>query len=337
MDQDSAHMVAASKVPMLKPGEFKLWRMRIEQYIQMIDYALWEVIENGDNLCCDRNKQHLILLLMNQVPKLKFFLIEGDENIKFFHGILNTKCFQLAIHGTLLSLEKQADLERNIYNEEIKSVVWECGTSKSPGPDGFTFEHKKFKAMVFKVDFKKAFDSIRWDYLQDILKMFGFGDKWCHWINGCLNSAMRSVLVNGSPTSEFQFHKVGGAMSRIKSWDDVVAKVSSRLYKWKLKTLSIGDRLTLIKSVLTSIPFIPESTLTNPFGRLKHLKSLEEYFFNGVDGSERNGVSTMALTHGMPRWQSVCSLNDPRAKIREPMIEKNEGEGLIGASKRLRA
>ncbi|GKF05998.1 hypothetical protein Tco_0036666 [Tanacetum coccineum] len=50
MDQDSAHMVAASKVPMLKPGEFELWRMRIEQYIQMIDYALWEVIENDATL-----------------------------------------------------------------------------------------------------------------------------------------------------------------------------------------------------------------------------------------------------------------------------------------------
>ncbi|GJS27666.1 ribonuclease H-like domain-containing protein [Tanacetum coccineum] len=41
-------MVAASKVPMLKPCEFDLWRMRIEQYIQMIDYALREVIENGN-------------------------------------------------------------------------------------------------------------------------------------------------------------------------------------------------------------------------------------------------------------------------------------------------
>ncbi|GJY87765.1 ribonuclease H-like domain-containing protein [Tanacetum coccineum] len=50
MDQDSAHMMAASKVPMLKPGEYEIWRMMIEQYIQMIDYALWEVIENGATL-----------------------------------------------------------------------------------------------------------------------------------------------------------------------------------------------------------------------------------------------------------------------------------------------
>ncbi|GJZ38567.1 hypothetical protein Tco_0585130 [Tanacetum coccineum] len=48
MDQDSTHIVAASKVPMLKPGEYELWRMRMEQYIQMIDYSLWEVIENGN-------------------------------------------------------------------------------------------------------------------------------------------------------------------------------------------------------------------------------------------------------------------------------------------------
>ncbi|GJS95151.1 putative reverse transcriptase domain-containing protein [Tanacetum coccineum] len=45
MDQDTSHMVAASKVSMLKPGEYEFWRMRMEQYIQMIDYSLWEVIE----------------------------------------------------------------------------------------------------------------------------------------------------------------------------------------------------------------------------------------------------------------------------------------------------
>ncbi|GJV78305.1 hypothetical protein Tco_1509889 [Tanacetum coccineum] len=33
---------------MLKLGEYELWRMRMEQYIKMIDYYLWEVIENGN-------------------------------------------------------------------------------------------------------------------------------------------------------------------------------------------------------------------------------------------------------------------------------------------------
>nr|GEU31811.1 ribonuclease H-like domain-containing protein [Tanacetum cinerariifolium] len=41
-------MVAASKIPMLKPGEYELWRIRMEQYIQMVNYSLWEVIENGN-------------------------------------------------------------------------------------------------------------------------------------------------------------------------------------------------------------------------------------------------------------------------------------------------
>ncbi|GJS60355.1 hypothetical protein Tco_0655139 [Tanacetum coccineum] len=32
--------------------------------------------------------------------------------------------------------------------------------------------------MIFKVDFEKAYDSVRWDYLDDVLKSFGFGEKW---------------------------------------------------------------------------------------------------------------------------------------------------------------
>ncbi|GKC71490.1 RNA-directed DNA polymerase, eukaryota [Tanacetum coccineum] len=68
----------------------------------------------------------------------------------------------------------------------------------------------KFKynqAMVFKVDFAKAYDSIRWDYLDDVLNSFGFGSKWRSWIRGSLISGKASILVNGSPTSEFQFHR----------------------------------------------------------------------------------------------------------------------------------
>ncbi|GKB54208.1 RNA-directed DNA polymerase, eukaryota, reverse transcriptase zinc-binding domain protein [Tanacetum coccineum] len=62
-------------------------------------------------------------------------------------------------------------------------------------------------SLVFKVDFEKAYDSVRWDYLDDILRKFGFGEKWCEWIQSCLRSSRGSVIVNGSPTEEFQFYK----------------------------------------------------------------------------------------------------------------------------------
>nr|GEV74384.1 transposase, MuDR, MULE transposase domain protein [Tanacetum cinerariifolium] len=58
-------------------------------------------------------------------------------------------------------------------------------------------KYKKVNAMIFKVEFEKAFDSIRWDYLDDVLNSFGFGEKWQSWINSCLSSSMGSVLVNG--------------------------------------------------------------------------------------------------------------------------------------------
>ncbi|GJT17762.1 hypothetical protein Tco_0876468 [Tanacetum coccineum] len=49
MEAGSSTMVTAAKLPVLNLGEFELWKMRIEQYFLMTDYALWEVIVNGDS------------------------------------------------------------------------------------------------------------------------------------------------------------------------------------------------------------------------------------------------------------------------------------------------
>ncbi|GJW53976.1 hypothetical protein Tco_0098061, partial [Tanacetum coccineum] len=45
MDSQSTQTI---KLPILQPGEYDLWKMRIEQYLQCIDYTLWEIIENGN-------------------------------------------------------------------------------------------------------------------------------------------------------------------------------------------------------------------------------------------------------------------------------------------------
>ncbi|GKC07535.1 hypothetical protein Tco_0999145, partial [Tanacetum coccineum] len=38
-----------AKLPILKLGEYEMWVIRIKQYFQVQDYALWEVIENGNS------------------------------------------------------------------------------------------------------------------------------------------------------------------------------------------------------------------------------------------------------------------------------------------------
>ncbi|GKC02170.1 ribonuclease H-like domain-containing protein [Tanacetum coccineum] len=49
MELVSAQVVATTKLPVLNSNEFELWNMRIKQYFLMTDYALWDVIVNGDS------------------------------------------------------------------------------------------------------------------------------------------------------------------------------------------------------------------------------------------------------------------------------------------------
>nr|GEX05119.1 RNA-directed DNA polymerase, eukaryota [Tanacetum cinerariifolium] len=181
--------------------------------------------------------------------------IEGDENSKFFYGIINMKRSQLAIRGVLVqgdwidepykvkneflnhfsnSFARPTDFRSisligcfykiiakilanrlsmvisDLISDVQSAFVSSCQILDGPFILNVLLSWCKFhksKAMIFKVYFKKTFDSVRWDYLDGILSNFGFGTKWKGWIQGCLTSAMGSIIVNGSPTSEFKFHK----------------------------------------------------------------------------------------------------------------------------------
>nr|GEU86015.1 RNA-directed DNA polymerase, eukaryota [Tanacetum cinerariifolium] len=114
---------------------------------------------------------------------------------------------------------------------------------------------EKKQAVIFKVDFAKAYDSVRWDYLLDVLQAFGFGPNWSSLI-GC------AVMKN---PFWYLGVMVGDSMSQKLAWDDTVQKLRSRLSKWKVKTLSIGV----------------------PKGVLKEMEAIRCNFFNGADPAER--------------------------------------------------
>jgi hypothetical protein len=57
---------------------------------------------------------------------------------------------------------------------------------------------KKLPALLLKLDFAKAFDSVCWEYLLELLQCLGFSARWRDWIMLLLSSVSSSILLNGA-------------------------------------------------------------------------------------------------------------------------------------------
>lgn len=63
---------------------------------------------------------------------------------------------------------------------------------------------------AFKVDIKKAYDSVNWDFLFEALSMFGFPDRMIEWIKECVTTPSYSVIVNGESHGFLKGKRVSG-------------------------------------------------------------------------------------------------------------------------------
>ena len=66
---------------------------------------------------------------------------------------------------------------------------------------------KKINATLLKLDFHKAYDTVKWSFVDKVLKLMGFGRKWRGWIYHCISTASMSILINGSPTASFKMER----------------------------------------------------------------------------------------------------------------------------------
>jgi hypothetical protein len=58
---------------------------------------------------------------------------------------------------------------------------------------------KKVPKALLKLDIAKAFDTIDWTFLLDVLEAMGFGQHWRRWIASMLSSATSKIMLNGQP------------------------------------------------------------------------------------------------------------------------------------------
>nr|GEX66199.1 RNA-directed DNA polymerase, eukaryota [Tanacetum cinerariifolium] len=262
--------------------------------------------------------------------------IEGDENLKFFHGIINKKRSQLAIRGIFVDGFWCIDpgmIKKTFFNH-FEARFKEPGTHRFK--INFQFSRKLVQSQADESERVKYWDLIGSNLCEAVEYFFVKGsfpkgcnssfialipkvldakfvsDFWPISLIGCVYKVVTKILANrlmkviSDLVSDTQSTFVAGRQIldgpfildelvqwckrrnkqamflRIKAWESVILNLRSCLSKWKVKTLSIGGRLTLLKSVLGASPIYCMSIFKVPRGVLKVMKAICSRFFNGV-------------------------------------------------------
>ncbi|GKB95230.1 hypothetical protein Tco_0981367 [Tanacetum coccineum] len=146
-----------------------------------------------------------------------------------------------------LTMDQKTDLECDITRDEIKRAVWDRRIDKSLGPDGFSF------GFYHDVVFMGQWSDSNIETIVHVLECF-------HRASGLRINMNKSKIMRISVaksiveqaatkiscailTVPFSYlgSKVGDLISLSRAWNDIVNKLTARLSKWKMKTLSIGD------------------------------------------------------------------------------------------------
>ncbi|XP_071712742.1 uncharacterized protein [Rutidosis leptorrhynchoides] len=119
-------------------------------------------------------------------------------------------------HDTKLRVDA-ADEEVNnmiseVSEEEFKSTMFDIGSDKASCRDGYTSCFFKNSWNIMGKDIcaavkeffdsgkllkEKAYDTISWEFLENVLKKFGFHQKMVNWIVTCITTSHFSICVNG--------------------------------------------------------------------------------------------------------------------------------------------
>ncbi|GLT28935.1 hypothetical protein SLA2020_038370 [Shorea laevis] len=130
------------------------------------------------------------------------------------------------------------------------------------------------------------------NFNKSVLYSFNVSDEWGRMAAASLN------CKSGSTPFTYLGMPIGNAMVRRKAWVPVIENFNKKLAVWKAKCLSIGGRVTLLRSVLSALPIYFMSVFKIPKIVLHELVCIQRNFLWG----HKEGKSRLAWLS----WDKVC-------------------------------
>lgn len=109
------------------------------------------------------------------------------------------------IHGIAKIITKALSLRLGPFMNELVSKAQSAFIKKRSIHDNFLYvkifvrrlHRSKTPTLLFKLDIRKAFDSVRWDYILDLLQKRGFSSRFRNWIAALFATSSSRILLNG--------------------------------------------------------------------------------------------------------------------------------------------
>ncbi|GJV84009.1 putative ribonuclease H-like domain-containing protein [Tanacetum coccineum] len=140
---ETTQIVSALKLPVLKTGDYDLWSIRMEQYLTHTDYALWEVIVNGDAPAIasasagtegpipPKTVEQKLARKNELKAKSTLLLAIPDEHLLKFHGIKDAKTLWEAIKARFGGNKESKKMQKTILKQQYENFT----ASRSKGLD----------------------------------------------------------------------------------------------------------------------------------------------------------------------------------------------------------
>nr|GEV72212.1 ribonuclease H-like domain-containing protein [Tanacetum cinerariifolium] len=129
----SPQMVSFVMLPILKKGKYILWTMKMDQYLAHINYALWEVILNGNGVVQMTKDeagneievppitaQQILARTRERIAKSTLLMAIPHEYLARFHGIKYAKTLWAAIKTRFGGNAKSKKMQKNVLKQQFE-------------------------------------------------------------------------------------------------------------------------------------------------------------------------------------------------------------------------